>query len=355
MKANSEYDEVMPFIELYIDENGHKKTDKEFAKDYAQRFVDQAPPARKKEIFKTAYAQGLLAYREEEESGDIEGMWKKGWSENVDPKGIPAFLGGAGSQGVSKQMVFPTVDPSEYMSNGTMATKGYLNDVMAASDQDYRVSIAPMSAEIPESSSIDAKMIMQQINADLSTRTNPNDLKRPILQVSYQDVAGGDTDWTAMNIKVDDSYASQYVGSAKNKGIFSDERRKALQGAGITVYLKKSAANNLMTNNAKKTDLDNIMAWTGEVDIDSYPSVTNGLKVRRKDNGGLAVEGSVWQGINAETGQDIWKPVPVDNNDPQADVNATVKSIRESLNEISALREYQRKAWDNTHGTHTAQ
>ena len=173
---------------------------------------------------------------------------------------------------------------------------------------------------------------MEQFQADMATRNNPKDNRRPIFNATYQHIAGHNEEWTALNIKIDDAYASQYIGSEKNQGLLYD-RRVELQNEGITLYLKKEAASNLFYNNAKTNNLETVIDYTGAYEIDDYPQDTRNLKLKKLDNGGYSITGDMLMGLNEE-GNKIWDPMGVHYWNPQTDPDKVMIDFRNYMDGI---------------------
>lgn len=342
--------------------------------------ANQQVPVNKDEVYRDAYQEGLLAYDgfESEEfsmpasiwgsilggavpgvglaagygfaEGDVPStniyeLYKTGWSKYASPAGVPSYMKGAGSGATEKQMVFPTVDPAEAMSVANIGMNGFIKDVLQAGDVSRRVAMGGMTSELPEmGSNAETLAILNQYYTDFVTRTNPKDKSRPIFNMSYQNIAGGSEDWTALNIKVDDAYAKQFVGTEKNPGLFYNKRDKLTQN-GMTLYLKKDAANNMLYKNARKTSLDGAMDWAGQVAITDYPETAKNLVIKKKPTGGYTVTGSVLAGIDDQTGQQIWEPLGFDYNNPNVNVNTVVGEWRQLLAKAEPGNKYIREKY----------
>jgi len=350
IKADSRYDDYAGAIDAYIDENGNPKSQKDFAKEYAKNVIANLPAnVDKKAAAMDAYAEAVDIYNNMNDDEGVMTKWKEAFSTHAVAKGQTNVLGGGGSSAVEKALNFPTVDPVEFMSGGTMGTNTYINDVRQASPEQTKVVIGRASAGIPESSSEDAIGILNQIQADLRTRNKKTDNSRPILNVTYQDIAGGNQDWTALNIKIDDAYAKQYVGSKENPGLLY-QRRNELQKDGITLYLKKEAATNMFYKNAKATDVDAIIDYKGQYPIDEYPQYAKNTIVKRLANGGHMISGSLAFDLD-ENGNTLYRPFALPYYDSQANVNSIINQFRnEVLNPSVQDIMYKQALYNATHG-----
>jgi hypothetical protein len=312
--------EIAQALNVFIDENGNSKSRDQFVKDYVDQVMANTPdrmyvswggsqqptnepmidafgglfPVKKDEagneiteptdfaaIRADAIETAKEMYDNMDEDDNLMQRWREAYSTYAVAKGQKGATHGGGSLAVEKGIMYQA-DPVHYSSVATMGFNGFAQDVFAAGPDQARVAIGASGA-IPEESSETAEAILRQLYADMTTRGNPKDQDRPILQVTYQDIAGGNSDWTAVNIKVDDAYASQYTGSKANKGLLY-ENRLALQGDGLTMYLKKDAASNQFYENSKYSDIDTVIHYNGEYEITDFPEEFNGT-LSKMDNG----------------------------------------------------------------------
>lgn len=330
IKADNKFWDYSDAIDAYIDNNGNPKTKKQFIQDYTKTVLKNNPERTDKQI--VAYDAAIEANEMYDNMNDDEGvltLWKQAFSTHAVAEGQTNALHGGGSVAAEKSLNFPTVDPAEYMSNGTIGVNTFINDVKGADLGKAKVVLGGPSAGIPEESSQSALAILNQIQADLRTRNKATDNSRPILNVSYQNVAGSSDDWTALNIKIDDAYAKQYVGSKNNPGLLY-ERRNELQTDGITLYLKKDAATNMFYKNAKTTDVETILEYTGEYKIDEYPGYTKNTKITTLENGGRTISGSIAYDLD-ENGNLLYQPFVNQYYREDTDVNLVLDKFRQGM------------------------
>lgn len=330
MKADPQFWDQADAIEAYIDKNGNPKSKKQFMRDYTKVILQNNPERTDKETM--AYDAALEAgemYKNMSEDEGVLTMWKQAFATHAVSKGQTNALHGGGSVAVEKSLNFPTVDPAEYLSNGTVGVNTFINDVKGAGVGQSRVVLGGPSAGVPAESSEAALAILNQIQTDIRTRNKANDKSRPILNVSYQDIAGGSDEWTALNIKVDDAYAKQYVGSEKNPGLLYD-RRNELQTDGFTMYLKKNAATNMFRKNSKTTDVETILEYTGEYKVDDYPEYAKNVKLTPMQNGGYTISGNMAYALD-EQGNLKFKPFTQPYYDQNTDPNRVLENFRGSV------------------------
>jgi hypothetical protein len=330
IKADSEFDDYTTAIDVFIDENGNPKDRKEFIVDYMKNTLQNAPGNSNKEAIKEeAYFQANEIYDNlDDEDEGVMTWWKHGWGKYSVSKGQSNILHGGGSEAVEKALRFPTVDPYEYTSNGTMGTNQYIRDVLKANSDQVKVVFGEMMGGIPAQSNEEAFTLINQIARDIKTKNKAGDKSRPILDVTFQNIAGGSDDWTALNIKVDDKYANQYVGSEKNKGLLYDKRMQVQEG-GITLYLKKDASENMFYKNAKTTPIESILEYTGEYAFDEYPEYQD-LKLEKLQNGGLNLSGNVAYDLD-ENGNIKTMPMTESWHNSATPVDAIANAVRQKI------------------------
>ena len=265
----------------------------------------------------------------------LHDIWKRAFTKYATPEGGYQALGitGTGSKTASA-LNFSIVDPSKYKSSGTMNTMGFMKDVAGAGPEMAKIIFGGPKLNVPEETSNEAKRIFSQVMMDMYTKNTAKDNKRPMLNVTYQPIAGSDENWTAMNIKLNEQYVNAYLGSKDNPGPMR-EYKEQLMNDGLTVYLNKNKATNGFYQATQNTDLDRVMGYTGQYEFDSYPGVTQNLKLtKNKSTGGYEVIGNIMAGID-EQGQPIWQPHYNPYQSPLSDPNMIVQDYNQLLKEIS--------------------
>jgi hypothetical protein len=263
----------------------------------------------------------------------LEQTWAEQWSDNVVAEGRLTELGLMGSGSFAAKTVnFPMVDPSKYKSEGAMQTNSFMQNAMMLDADNMRVQISGPSQTIPGSTSSKAQAIMTQVYQDLQNRKNPKDNERPILDVSYQDIAGGDKEWTAMNIKFNQAYIDQYTGTKKEPGLFREWGAGMVQH-GMTVYVKKDAASNGFRKALSRSDDETAFYYTGNYNFDSYPEIAKNLNLIKNPNGGYLLQGNVGIGIDEE-GSMVTNPIynTYSSNVPINDIVNDWETILKELN-----------------------
>jgi hypothetical protein len=319
---DSKYGEWAPAINAFIDENGVPKSEKDFINSYMEQAVENTPDqldagspqayprvedplvqgqstapnmvrVDKRAVARAAYNEAKEIYANMDGDDQLMQKWREAYSEYSVAEGQTQVTGG-GSQAIEKARGYQA-DPVEFQSTASAGFMGTARDIFSAG-MNGKVVMGGLSAGLPEDSDDDAQAILRQIYSDYATRANPKDKSRPVLDITTQDIAGGNSDWMAVNVKVDDAYASQYTGSKSNKGLLYDNRID-LQTEGITMYLKKESATNQFYQNSKWNDIETVMHYNGKYDIDDYPGIFEGELTTM--DGGIMLQGTL-QNTNAE-------------------------------------------------------
>lgn len=281
----------------------------------------------------------------------IHDIWRRAWSKYAKPDGAYHYLGvaGLGSKEVNG-IGFTNVDPSKYKSSGTMNTMAFLKDAFMAGPEGAKISFGKPGSQVPGVSDAEAQKILGQIFNDMHTQGNAKNAKRPILSVVYQDIAGSNDGWTALNLKVTNAqYLDQYKGSEKNPGLMRNYQDR-LTNQGLTIYLNKDKATNGFRTASQKTSLDRVLDYAGEYEFDSYPEYTKGLKLKRTDAGGYEISGNVMAGLN-EDGTPNWQPHYNAYHSPLSDPNQIVRDYQSLLQEIALGNQSMMTQYTNAHGS----
>lgn len=346
---DSEFGEWSGAIDAFIDDNGNPKSQKQFVDDYMRQSVRSAAPGESQEAI--AYNANMEAHEIWENMDSEDGLmqkWREAYSKHSVVKGQTNTMGG-GSQAIEEGRGY-LADPVNYLSTASTGFMGAARDVFRGGLENARVAIGGLSAGIPEESSDNAKAILNQLYSDYATRANPNDKKRPILNVTTQAIAGGNSDWMAVNVKVDDDYAAQYTGSKSNKGLLYDNRVNLVKD-GITMYIKKSEATNQFYENSKRSDLETLIHYNGSYKIDDFPDIFEGELTKMEGSGGHNLSGMLTIAYD-EQGQPIQKPIVNQYWDPDISPDDIMNGFRQELLHRTAYAVKQEKAaYNMQHGT----
>ena len=327
LKADNQFWDHSDAIDAFIDKNGNPKKKKQFIVDYGKEALRNNPDALdKRHVADRAYEEATEMYDNMNEDEGMMTLWKQAYSRHAVAKGQTNVLHGGGSMAAEKGLNAETVDPAQYTNTFTMGVNTFFRDVRAAGANQAKVVFGGPSSVIPAESSKDALAVLGQIESDFQKRNKFSDKTRPLFDVTFQNVAGSSDEWTALNIKIDDAYAKQYVGTKSSPGLLYD-RRFELQKDGMMLYLKKDASTNTFYNNAKTTDIETIIEYKGEYKIDDYPEYSKNIKVTPMQGGGYNVAGSIAYDLD-EQGNMKFQPFVQQYNSLNADVNTAVRKFR---------------------------
>ena len=338
------YEDVQDALLMYIDENGDPKSREEFAKDYMAQTVRNSPNAPdKKAIAEGAYIEAMEIYNNMDDDENLAQQWKKAYSEFSEADGQMGLLSGGGSMAAEKARWYPTVDGSQYMSVGTQGTNQFFADVFKAPVGQKRVTFRGSEQEDDK----DAYDMLRQIQSDLRTRTKVTDSKRPIIDATFNNVAAGSDNWTKLNIKLDEDYIQQHIGTSKKPGVFYGKKDK-LMNEGLDLFLNKSASTNQFYKDAKSTPLETILHYNKEYKIDDYPNYYDGKM--SVIEGGYEISGMFKFGLDEKGGM-------IERADVQQFYESNMSPdiildgyMRDAINKIVKGVKYDEAAYNLTHG-----
>ena len=346
-------------VRMLIDpKTGHKRGEAEFVSMYMNGFKY----FRRSMTMDELGDLGRKIYRGEvtldEHVKDIDldqtlpDLWAQSFSKHMDPEGGAIALGLIGSDSsVAMGINFPAVDPSKYASSATMNTVSFMRDMFTAGSEGTRFKLGGPTEALPGASDDKAEAFFNQLYQDMINMKDAKDDDRPILNVVYQDIAGGDEGWTALNIKVNAPYVDQYLGSKENPGLTKGIDNQ-LMTEGLTLYLDKSAATNGFRQGVEKSPLEQTMYYTGKYDFDTYPDYTKDLRMTTNPEGGYTVQGQVASGFK-EDGTPNWKAVYFPYNSLSTDPTMVVAEVNAWLENVKQGNDYMFAEFNNKNGTYT--
>jgi len=352
MRTNSKYSEYTEAFDALITKNGVARTKEQFIENYVNNAVKAAPkqmyvtrfsgkqvPAKSDTWMPTsdtpeptdysiikaeATSEASEIYDNMMAEDGLVNVWKKAWGEYYKPAGA-TNLSGTGSEVIGKAKAF-IVQPEEFQSTPVVGINGFYKDAMQADADEVRFEMGSPTGIIPAENDIQAATLMTQLITDIRTRSSAKDNGRPVPIVTYQNIAGGNPAWTMVNIKLNDAYVKQMIGTEANPGMLW-EQRNTIQKEGFNAYLKKSAATNQFYINAKTTPLESLLYHNKEYKIDDYPEYTNDLKITKLDNGGYNITGEVAWGVDTE-GNLMFNAVGDQYISPDANINDALADFK---------------------------
>jgi hypothetical protein len=225
---------------------------------------------------------------------------------------------------------FETVDPAQARSLGTKATVSYLKEALNTKASTF--TVGGFTEEIPDDNNAAAKQVMQ---IALHGLINENKGKnRPIMDVTYANVAGGDEGKVGLNVKFKNyDYLKRYLGSDKNPGpVGNIGGIEPLMNEGVTIYMDKDKTNDLFTQGTRLTPLETVLLYDKKIDMTAHPDYTKNLNFEWDEMmGQYKVHGQV-KFHDPESGKDVWKYkyFPISG---AADVDNAVSQAQGIINE----------------------
>lgn len=263
---------------------------------------------------------------------DIHTLYKQAVSEYAKPEGDMAFTGVTGAGNVAaKAQKYRVIDPSSANSVGAMAMKGIFEDYAKTSSI---AQVGGFAVEAPEESQEAATAVMNAYETDFYTMS-VKDKNRPITSMVYSDVAGGDANKMGVNIKFNADWIKKLKGTAKVPGALGDSYNDIATN-GVTLYMDRDGAQNIITSGANKTSLEHLMSIVGEVDMDpAGGGYTDGFKIKA-ENGMYVTSGQVQTGVDPTTGEKQWDYFQT-MHDASRDVNDLTRQINGMLSEVRTM------------------
>lgn len=216
-------------------------------------------------------------------------------------KGDPGWAGlvGAGDE-AAYGLNYKNVDVTATRSVGTMGFLSYMADALSSGET--RFDIGSFKEGLPENSD-KARELMNIIFNDFKSMYK--DENRPILDITYSDIAGADPNMVGLNIKLNQDYLNKYKGSKDSPGLMRDYLT-TLQTEGITAYMPRTATQNLFTLGAQKSVLENLMDVTGEIKMDTYPDYFQNFSIKYNPSLGGYTASGMWRNGLDQNGEPNW-------------------------------------------------
>lgn len=362
MESKAEYAPYADIMRMYKTETGATRSSTEFATAFAQKLSNEGGLD-----YNAAYEQGLNLYRGDigvekaikntafgvpfltisgKPDDTLDQIWGQAFSALARPKGGNIALGLLGTDSyATTRLSFNNVDPVSYQSDATMHTTSFMKDALGASTDNVMYAVGSPTAALPEESNAGMQTFLSQLYKDFVTNKDPKDETRPILSTSFQRIAGGSDEWSALHIKMPYEYMKDFVGTEANPGpLFGD--LSSLEN-GFTVYLNDAVATNGFYEATKTSDVEQMMLLTGKYDFDSYPQYTGpeGIQLKMNAQGNYVLKGSAI--FLNEEGAPIMVPMTSMFTSLGTDPTLAVQQINETLSEI-AYKNQQIEAYYNS-------
>lgn len=286
-----------------------------------------------------ARMKDLWEREEQEGTPGIHDLWRQVYTSYAKPNSDTAWLGitGGGDE-TSIGQRYAVVDPGKFKSVATQGTVGFIADGVKSGNAVF--DFGGFKESLPENSE-EAKELMSIVYRDMLTQQKG--ASRPLLDVTYSNIAASDANKVGMNIKFNQSYINKYKGSKDEAGP-TRNRVNQLMTEGITIYMDKSATNNIFTEGAKRTANEVLMQTTGEINFDQAPDHVREFKVESDpESGYYKASGMINSGIR-DDGTTKWqymeKYYPYNSN-----VDGIVAEVDGFIEEITNQNKALEKQW----------
>jgi len=190
----------------------------------------------------------------------IAAKWAKAFGTHFDAAGAGEAIGLSGFDSKGTMAAhYATMDPAEFLSESTKGLNGFYRDVGNQDKEHIRIAIDGFG-ELPDETPAKDRAVFDFLQQSLLNYTDPKK-DRPSGSITYQNIAGGSTDWVGLNFKPNAAFIKKHTGSENNPGILWGYGDKLTQ-KGITTYIKGDNANNPFTNGYKMS-IENQMVQQG--------------------------------------------------------------------------------------------
>jgi hypothetical protein len=273
------------------------------------------------------------------EDVQLRDIWKVAYTEYVKPEGNKALVPGAGDE-YARGHKFTNVDPDHVNSNGMKGATTFMKDVVKTNDA--VVDLNTFKNNIPdlaESTIQQNKAMVQQILTGITYYKGKD--YRPYFDVTFTNVAGSNSNYAGMNIKVTNpAFFDKYKGVKDNRGPLFENREK-IMSEGITMYLPKSEADpyNFFVQNSKRNNVHKLLDWQGSIDLDQYgynPYVKD-MKVVRNSDGTYSVDGAYRVGVTTEGKEEFDSYLGKTKYMPNANISEIMKDIHEHVMKVTEM------------------
>ena len=205
---------------------------------------------------------------------------KEAFTDFADPSKSASWTGMLGmGDYTTRGQNYSNVDAASPRSLGAMGFNGFMKDALNSGGAIF--SFGGFQAGLAENDP-KAKEVAQILAADWRGRMDKD--TRPILDVTYSHIAGGDRNKVGMNIKLNPAYMKLYAGSEDTAGLM---RGTDLATQGLTIVMDKKDTQNIFTLGMEKSPAETVMDFTGRVPLNSQPEYVKDAQVEVDGNMGM--------------------------------------------------------------------
>jgi hypothetical protein len=326
IKLNDESGEFKDYVDLFIDERGVPLSVEQFSKNY---MINLLKEGFSKDDIKNSYQsiKEEAADIYDDYSEEVYNAYARYYNKYIEKS--PGTLQGFGSQTISGKDYMPITDPSLPSSIPTQNANTFFNSYLKASAEDVRVVMGSMPDEVPEETDAETQQLLNYLINNFQMGTDKKDKSRPVLALTYSDIAGGNRNWNALNVKFNRAFVEANKGSENLPGLTRDQYT-ALMTDGVTVLTNKEKVTNTFSEQANKTDLEKLLELNKE-GYEFKSPYTKDLLLTQRGSNDYVVNGKIAV-ANSETGETSWRGIaPFYGND----ANILYAQMLQNLNSIT--------------------
>jgi hypothetical protein len=272
----------------------------------------------------------------------IHDYYKRAYSKYAKPNKDSAFLNLKGLGNEAAMGKKWTLDAAAYKSVATVGTTQFLKDALSSDDSNmYYGGVKPFSTSPGGVQKEITSEIVEQILYDLQNEHKGK--KRFTGEVTYQNIAEGNKNKVAINIKIPQRYQDNYMGSKDNPGMFRDSSFDYAK-QGISIIIPKSETTNLFTEGSKKSHWDYVMGYQGKIKFDQSKYAKNMVLKRDSQTGGYNLTGQLFNGLD-ENGYPTYRTLVPQTTFGTADLNTIIQGIDQQIYTVSQLAKQTEQDW----------
>lgn len=268
----------------------------------------------------------------------IHDVYKRAFHEYADG---PVASASAGLFGRGNQSAMATkyeLDPAAYRSVATTGTIGFLKDALNNDNSVFSVGGFQESyMNSPEMKRF-ARLYLEEISSNSGK-------DRIVSDVTYANIAAGNKNKVAINIKVPERFSKKFKGSEENPGPTRGIEAN-LADQGFTIVMDRSATNNVFTQGAQTTAQEWLMANRGYIDFDQYPRYAKNLKLKAQD-GKYVLSGSLMSGVDDNGFANYESIYPIEYSNTQ-DLNQILQQIDQIVKQNIQMNQYAEDEYLNS-------
>jgi hypothetical protein len=248
-KASSDVKNKMFFDALFEKTSDGKYSVITSEDQYFQKMAPKVGGANREKIIREGYKQAMGEYRDLYSSGKVSGI--------KSPYGMG--LGGNPDGGVTAMPVSWNVDYVQPNKFGNQALVSFYKNAMMAGDGSYKILMGSGHTDKEfakaETSSAYGKTLMNNFVSDLRSgrfQSKDQQFKAPSAKITYADVAANSGNKVAVTLSnINPEWLKSHAtGKEGQKTVFGVKLEDAIS-QGVTMYLDKSAASNILTDQYK--------------------------------------------------------------------------------------------------------